>query len=222
MKYIITPPGKRSIDVQTLLRLDHLEKLRKSLTTFRNKCRGNADRDEIARSTAETDLRKALGVDHFEEKLVLEKVNNKRKLLGLDELMELKASTSFKQGFYVTDGGDKRPHSTKPVLQKEAVLADLSALQKEFAKDVPEDLVSQTTAIQKALKRLQDDAAAITLARRHGFIKTGLELVTEEACPLCDTPWNEEELRAHLEKKLLSSTGDGGTSWKRSTSASSA
>ena len=99
-----------------------------------------------------------------------------------------------------------RPQNhTKPVLQKKIALADLSALQKEFAKDVPEDIFSQTTAIQKALKKLQDDAMAITLARRHGFIKTGLELVTKGACPLCDTPWNKDELQAHLEKKLVSS-----------------
>ena len=37
IKDIITPPGKRSEDVQTLLRLEHIEKLRKSLTTFNNK-----------------------------------------------------------------------------------------------------------------------------------------------------------------------------------------
>ena len=30
VKYIITPPGQRSVDVQTLLRLDHIEGLRKS------------------------------------------------------------------------------------------------------------------------------------------------------------------------------------------------
>jgi hypothetical protein len=34
-KYIITPPGRRSDDVQTLLRLDQIEKVRRAFTTFR-------------------------------------------------------------------------------------------------------------------------------------------------------------------------------------------
>ena len=53
IKYIITPPGKRSEDVQTLLRLDHIEKLRKSLTTFTNKRKAEA----AARARAQADQR---------------------------------------------------------------------------------------------------------------------------------------------------------------------
>ncbi len=44
----------------------------------------------------------------------------------------------------------------------------------------------------------------MTLARQHGFITTGLEFVTEDACPLCDTVWLFDDLRAHLNEKLLS------------------
>ncbi len=42
------------------------------------------------------------------------------------------------------------------------------------------------------------------LARRHGFIKTGLDLITEDACPLCDTPWKADDLRDYLREKILS------------------
>ena len=205
VKYIITPPGQRSLDVQTLLRLDHLEKLRQSLTTFKNNCKRKADQDESTRRTAVEELQNALGIEELNDKLVLEKINEKRKSLGLEVLTELNERTSFKEGFDVTldDNGPKYP--TEPILKKKTALADLSVFHKEIAKDVPEELSIQTEAIQKALKKLQDDAMALTLARRHNFIKTGLEFVTEEACPLCDTPWAKDELRVHLEQKLLSS-----------------
>lgn len=199
IKYIITPPGKRSEDVQTLLRLEHIEKLRKNLTTFCNKRKDEADEADRARSRAEADLKNALKIDRLERALVLEKVNEKRKLLGLEDLTELTKDTSFKAGVAAPQDGQK-----KPALRKAAALADLSALQSAIKDGEPSDLAERRQSAKTVLKKLKDDEKALTLARRHGFIKTGLDLITEDACPLCDTEWNAEELREHLRKKLLS------------------
>ncbi len=54
------------------------------------------------------------------------------------------------------------------------------------------------------LEKLRADEKALALARRHGFIETGLDLITEDACPLCDTEWKADDLRHHLRNKLLS------------------
>lgn len=209
VKYIITPPGQRSTDVQTLLRLKHLEKLRKSLTTFSNNRKKRTDQDESARHSAEVDLRNALSLEKLDRKLVLEKVNERRKVLGLDELTELTKSTSFKDGLDASEEKEQEEKPAKPPLRKKTALTDITAWQKAIAKGMPEELSTHVEAIKNSLKKLQDDEAALTLARRHGFIKTGLELVMEEACPLCDTPWKSEELRGYLEQKLLSSQQTG-------------
>ena len=205
VKYIITPPGQRSTDVQTLLRLDHLEKLRKSLTTVSNKCKTVAGQKKIARSTAESDFISALGLELFKREHVLETVNESRQLLGLDDLTKLTKSTSLTEGLDVLDKESEPPDIKQPTLVKKSALLDLSQLRKEIASDVPDDLRLHTEAMQKALEKLHNDATALTIARRHGLIKTGLELVTEDACPLCDTPWSKDGLRAHLQQKLLTS-----------------
>jgi len=199
VKYIITPPGRRSEDVQTLLRLGHLEKLRKSLTTFNNTCKTEADEAERNSRQAETDLKNGLTIDKLDRGLVLEKVNEKRQLLGLPALMELTKNTSFKAGLAVAEGPAK-----KPALRKAVALADLAALQSAISGGEPAAIVDNRQSARTALQKLRDDEHALILARRHGLIKTGLELITEDACPLCDTPWKADELREHLRKKLLS------------------
>lgn len=198
VKYIITPPGKRSEDVQTLLRLEHLEKLRKSLTTFNNKRKGKADEAERNRRQAETDLGNALKIDKLDRALVLEKVNEKREILSLQYLTELTKNTSFKAGVAAPKDAEE-----KPALRKAVALADLSALQSAINGGEPTILVENRQAAKSVLEKLRDDEKALTLARRHGFIKTGLELITEDACPLCDKPWKMDELREHLRRKLL-------------------
>ncbi|NQT74408.1 MAG: AAA family ATPase [Chloroflexi bacterium] len=199
VKYIITPPGQRSIDVQTLLRLDHIERLRKSLTTFNNKFKTEADEAERNRVKAEADLKIALKIDKLDRTLVLGKVNEMRKILGLPVLTELTKDTSFKDGVAAPQDTDKQP-----VLRKAVAQADLTALQTVLQSEEPTAIGDNRKAVKDALEKLRDDEQALTLARRHGFIKTGLDLVTEDACPLCDTPWKADDLRKHLRNKILS------------------
>lgn len=199
VKYIITPPGRRSEDVQTLLRLEHLEKLRKSITTFNNRQKSEADSAERNRRQAEIDLTTALKIDKLDSKFVLEKVNEKRAILGLELISELTEETSFKAGIVVPKDADE-----KPALRKVTALADVSSLKASVEGQEPTGLSTNSADVQVALKKLKEDDQALTLARRHGFIKTGLDLITDDACPLCDKPWQIDELREHLQKKLLS------------------
>ena len=199
VKYIITPPGQRSVDVQTLLRLDHIERLRKSFTTFSNKRKGEADEAERICRKAEADFTTALKIDKLDQALVLEKVNAERQLLGLPVLTELTKDTSFKAGVVAPQEADK-----KSVLREAVAMADLDALQTVLQGAEPAAILDNRQAAKEVLEKLRDDEQALTLARRHGFIKTGLDLIAEDACPLCDTPWKADELREHLRKKILS------------------
>jgi hypothetical protein len=198
VKYIITPPGQRSIDVQILLRLDHIERTRKTFTTFNNKCRSELDEAERNCIKAEVDLKTALKIDKLDRALVLEKINENRKILGLSILSELTKDTSFKTGIAAPQDEYKRPSLSKIV-----ALADLSALQKTLQSAEPATLNDNRQEVKIALEKFWDDEQALIIARRHGFIKTGLDLVTEDACPLCDTPWKADDLRDYLRKKIL-------------------
>ena len=200
VKYIITPPNQRSKDVQNLLRLDHIEKLRSALVNYSNKCKRDADEAERTHKRAEDELMTALGIDTLEQGQILAKVNEKRLILDLPELTELTPSTTFQDAAaedYQQKSGIK--------FNREVALADLDALIKAVATPKSDDPATQVEAeavkaAANSLKALKDDQAALAVARQHGFIETGLEFVSDDACPLCDTPWEAETLRAYLKK----------------------
>ena len=204
VKYIITPPNQRSKDVQNLLRLDQIEKLRSAFLHYANRCKKEADEATRLRESAEGDLRRALAVQSLDRAQVLAKANEQRELLGLPTLTELTPATSFKDG--AVEEGDK---SKKKILSREVALSDLDTLGKEADAPPPVELASQIEAASQALKVLKDDQNALVLARQRGFIETGLEFVSGDGCPLCDTPWDAEELRAHLKAKLLTAEAIG-------------
>lgn len=209
-KYIITPPSQRSTDVQNLLRLDRIGDLRKALYTFKNSAAKEARDAAGAMRKAEQGLKTALGVDTLKRETVLEKANEHRKVLGLPDLTELTPETIF-----IGPAEDEKEEEAgkPPALVKSVALADLKALAKSAAQDESEALSAARCEALIALNTLKEDGAALTLARQHGFITKGLEFVTEgsEVCPLCDTPWQAEALRAHLQEKLLSSDAIGKT-----------
>jgi len=197
-KYIVTPPAQRSTDVQTLLRLDHIGDMRKTLVKYQNRCKREADEAERVRARAETELKTALDLAELDREKVLEKANEQRAVLGLPALAELTPQTSFKEG-----AAEEGKEAKKPGVAKDVVLADLTALITAIQSGEPAALKEHGEYALASLKKLEEDEKALSLARAHGFITTGLERVTEDACPLCDKPWDADKLRAHLKAKLL-------------------
>jgi ABC-type dipeptide/oligopeptide/nickel transport system ATPase subunit/ATP:corrinoid adenosyltransferase len=199
-KYVVTPPAQRSTDVQTLLRLDQIGGLRKALVNYANKCKRDDEDAERGRKRAEDELKTALGLSVLEREKVLGNANAQRSVLGLPPLTELTPKTSFKEGASETAKSEK-----KTVIAKDVALADLAALSTAIEIGESAELKTHRESALSAIKKLKEDEKALSLARAHGFISTGLELVAEDACPLCDTTWNAEALREHLKAKLLNS-----------------
>ena len=199
VKYIITPPGNRSEDVQNLLRLGSLEKLRKSVRTFANNCEQAATAKKQLCASAESDLTTILNLKKLDSVAILEKVNEKRQVLGLPVITELTKGISFT----AEEEAPKGNNPNNSTLHKSTALKDIEALQTVVSGNEHKDLIVAIGLAKRNLEKLRDDDLAVILARRHGLIQTGLDLVTDDACPLCDKPWDANELREHLRKKLL-------------------
>jgi len=173
-KYIITPPAKRSTDVQTLLRLDQIGSLRKELVSYANKCKRDADEAERTRASAEKELKTTLDIHTLDRKEVLDKANAQRSVLGLPALTELTNQTSFREGMQGEGMDDK-----KSSFSKDVALSDLTALSTSIHSGEPDDLKEHREKALGTLEKLREDEKALSLARAHGFITTGLDLVTK-------------------------------------------
>ena len=184
--------------MQTLLRLDYIGVLRRSLYAYANKCKKDADTATSGKANAANAIKNMLGVTKLDWQEVLEKANSKRAIIGLSPIDKLSGSTSF-VGAVATSDDEKK---TK-IPSKEVALGDLNALLDSTEDESQNDVVLQTDVALKVLNAFKEDRDALVLARRHGLIKTGLAMISDDACPLCDKQWDADELKAHLEKKLL-------------------
>ena len=196
IKYVISTPGDRAKEVQVLLRLEKVENLRAVLQKI-----ANADKRDIAplkkqKDEAKQQLLTALEISEFTADKILAAVNSRRKQLGLPALTELTATTSFRDGLTLHTS-DKAINISKP----HALLAIDSLrtlLQSYNSSGQTQDLKD----IKAKVEALNADTALLTSLTREGFLRSAVQFVEDDCCPVCDTELGIDELKAILKKKL--------------------
>lgn len=192
-KFILTQAGKRSEDIQTLLRLEAIGQTRARLKTALNTTGRKLADAENRRDSAADGLRRHLDLEKLVAADVLEVINKHRAVLGLEPLTEFVATTSFTEGM-----ADKAEEPKGP--DKESALRDLRALLDAVGpEEAPAGAASQ---VLEAVQRLVDEPDLLLALERRAFVETGLGYADADICPLCDETWDLDALRAHLETKL--------------------
>ena len=197
LRFILVEPTKRSEEIQAILKLEEIGHIRSALNTAQNNLqKAYRDTTEQVRSARNT-LQLHLQTPTLRSQDQLEAVNKRRNVLRLPEITELTADTSFDGGLLDT--------AKTPEFNKTSALRDVKALS-DATKAFPDAGKKEAAAIVADLAKLTADPALRAALQRHSFIEKGLYFVDGPECPLCDTPWEDEQhLRDHLQAKLAKS-----------------
>jgi len=203
IRYILAEPNKRSADVQELLRLSDVEQTRKALTSLANEARRERDAKQQAQVRARSELLKAFEIDKPDPAAILTAVNERRAVLALAPLEKLEAGTSLKEGVREEAAPAQAP------VKKAQAKSDLDKVRRAAADGEDEETAEKRAAALQDIKSILEDAAALRSIRQQALVKAGMELVDEDSCPLCDTPWDHKALLKHLADKLDSAKEAG-------------
>lgn len=197
IKYILTPEGDRSKEIQALLRLDRVERVRQSLTTITNSLKKEGKRIDQDSTQAGTNLLRALGISQLREKDIIEAANQRRKILQLNALTELKADTSLKSGIAQPEKG-----AAASKISKKAALDDLLAFEKAASSPESNMVTASRSAVVDIIKKLLENPSLLRSLLREDFLRAGFDLIDVDSCPFCDVEWKVSELRARIQQKL--------------------
>lgn len=196
IKYVLSEPGKRSTYVQTLLRLDLIEKIRGIFLRISN----SFTRQILTLERAEEDCRKslvtALGIPSLSRLLILESINSRRLILGLNPLVALNDLDSVRDGLIST-----QQNQLVRIPKKQALL-DFAVMKKlllEFKSSSFQNFCS--IAIERANDLAADQQILQDLDHIELF-NAALEADNGQICPVCESKLEFGQLRLHLESKL--------------------
>ena len=194
-KYIIVEAAQRSKEIQALLKLDELGNTRSVLKTVVNRLTNANLMASNNVENANNTFQLHLDVDDITAQTVLATVNPHRRILGLDELIEVTNDTDFCEGILEAP--------PQQAFDKASALRDVGALQ-ELAIALPTLRKEEAENLSADLDKLEGDPELLQTIEGRSFVERGLELIEGAYCPLCDTQWEDEEsLRAHLREKLI-------------------
>ena len=197
LRFILVEPTRRSEEIQAILKLDEIGQTRATLNTAQNRLQTQQRTIAAELQSAREALQLHLQITTLRSEDLLEAVNSKRKALGLPLLQELTVETKLDNGL-----ADTAKAST---FNKESSLRDVEAFGKALEKSDSLTMPARKE-IYAGIGRLESDPALLAALQRRSFIEKGMELIYGPECPLCDSPWESEQLlRNHLKEKLAKS-----------------
>jgi recombinational DNA repair ATPase RecF len=196
IRYVLATPGERAQEVQALLHLDQVERVRVGLQKVANNCEKQLAPLNASVKTAEDSLLRALGVAEMSKSSVLAASNAQRTVLGLPPLVNLTEETSLKDGMAT-------PQPAHPQrIPKPQALAEIRAARQTLAEIASDATAALAAGVVADLTALADDPAFAEGAARESLYQTGIRLVEAGACPLCDRAWDVADLKDHIQRKI--------------------
>lgn len=195
LKFVLTEAGKRAKEVQSLLKLDAIEKNRGVFQTASNAASRDEKTADSAFKQAQTGLLTHLKISDLTKELILKAVNERRTLLGLSTFNDLTADIKFSDGI---TSDPKDPKKSIPRTDSITRAAEIISL---LDGSVPKNSEKIKLGIE-AVEKLKSQPALLSSLSRQTLFVSGFPLVLDESCPLCDLTWEREKLLAHLKEKI--------------------
>jgi DNA repair exonuclease SbcCD ATPase subunit len=197
LKYITAEPGTRAQEIQALLNVSELEKIRKALVTTLGRLRTECDAARRAVTTAESALRATLQIKAYDEKNILRRVNETRKVLGGQPISELSAGNLLtKLPTPVTLPRDKAVNVT--LFER-----DIHNVRSAISADSQAKVADHDTKLRDLLAEVRVDPQLQRELDRRQLTQLGISLLDDSGnCPLCDKPWPPGKLREYLENRI--------------------
>ena len=197
IKYVISAPGDRAKEIQALLRLDEVENLRTVLQKIMNSEKKDAAQLKKDKDIAQQSLLTALEITDLNGEKLLKAVNIQRSIIGLSDILSLASATSIKDGLASAAVSSSIMH-----FPKVQAIADMKKLNDEITKIFSQAIADDISEVKKKIIELAKDPVVNEGVAREQFLRTAISLITDENCPVCDTPWESEELKSIIENKL--------------------
>ena len=192
IQFVLTTGTQRSKDIQALLRLNKISEIRASLKSARKTAANQRDSSASDARTAGQQLGAHLKTESLNKQSILEAVNRHRAKLALAAIEDLEADTSLL-------GGVKgAPPVSTPVL-KPTALGD----QKLFAESTDSKTIAPIVEkVVAVANEISEDPKLRFAVQQKQLVSSGMDLLLDPECPLCNNSWDLEELKAHLQKRM--------------------
>lgn len=197
LKFVHVSSNDRAEQIQTLLNLEVVERTRRSLGAVTRQLRDKRNAQQREFEKAQNNVKTDLELESCEYHTVLEAANRYRADLGLESI-----ETLSKQTIKHNIGTDGQSEEVR--LSPAHLLNHIDGILETIA---PENLTAigeMEESLRNKLAQIRSDLSILRSMKRIDLYRLGIELIETDACPLCDSPLKQQELKNQLRSKIES------------------
>lgn len=197
LQFITSRGQRRSDRIRSLLNVNNVKERRRVLGRAKDELDKTASRKHREIDSNEDKLANLLGLESYEESAALEVINQWRDELGGDSLASL-SDDEFRHD--LESPSDRALFS--PVFSSDGRQYVLEL--EEWLSGGIEEFLAADEEFRDAWKGFDPDQEAVRALQRQDLIELGKSMLgsSEGECPLCQKPWDTEDLERHLEERL--------------------
>jgi energy-coupling factor transporter ATP-binding protein EcfA2 len=197
LRFITSEGSTRAQDIQELLNISEIEKIRKALISVQNGLSKELLAARQGLRAAEGAVSATLSLPIYLPDAALQKVNQHRAVFGKPPLNEL-GSQIIKKDLQLPPAT-----SGNQAINVTVVQSDIDNLRQNLGAKHQSEIATSNTILQKLLGDIQKDPRLVRTLSLYQLISLGIGLIDETgACPLCETAWPTGELQKLLESRL--------------------
>lgn len=198
LKYIMATAGTRASEVHTLLNLEIIDKIRKSLVSVSNSLKKEGVSASDSFDKTKTDIKILLALKDFSEENCLNKINENRKILKAEKISELVPMELKKNITQLAGKGEEDVKNLDFLKQGTKALKDLM--------EDKNALLEKESGLKNKIREFNKDFELRKEIEHRKLVELGLSLIdNRNVCPLCEKYWNAQELRDFLTNRLSES-----------------
>ena len=202
LTFVAATSGDRASKVKTLLNLQSLEKTRSTLGKVARTLKKKKESANTDLESARSAVCGVLGVESFESQIVLRAINECRMVLGASELTSISSAAIQKDISY-------HALSQNDMAGLSLILEQANSLNRRVDEKNIQRVREMESTLESKLFHLRSDKELLRNVEQLKLVEMGINMVDSDSCPLCDRPWNKDELTRHLERKIAAASEAG-------------
>ncbi|MDO9044570.1 MAG: AAA family ATPase [Methanobacteriaceae archaeon] len=196
LNYITAESSTRARQIEKLLKIDEVEKLRSNLNKTKNALKSDHKSAQDALNTSVEVIKNTTNHSTFDEESTLDFVNDNRRLLNGEKIEDL-FSLSIKEGLELP--GTIR----KDVLNIKLLEKEIDNIQEKLSTDNQSHIFQLDHKLRDLKAKIIADPQLNETASKLRLTELGLDLIDDSgSCPLCHTLWEPGQLHENLIKQM--------------------
>ncbi|MGC9517478.1 MAG: AAA family ATPase [Methanomicrobiales archaeon] len=189
LNFVTADAHRRGKQIQNLLKINEVDATRQILVKVRNNLKNEFQNAKGNLKTSQSHINSTVSIDSFNEESVLNFVNENREILGGEALT-------------VLDSVQLKNNIQSPDIHSDTSI-NLELLEKDLENLPTAEFLEEFGLLQSKFQDLYNKIRSDETQPQDRLLLTELGLkLTGDVCPLCDTPWDPDELENHISQKL--------------------